>query len=76
MASWQQKVREHLTASNLPRAIRDEVVSELAFHLEDAYENARASGMPDQAAINVALRQVGDWRALRPRRSPTACLGG
>jgi len=64
MGNWQQKVREHLTACNLPRAIQDEVVFELASHLTEACEEARASGRSDDSAINLALGQVGDWRAL------------
>jgi len=64
MGNWQQKVRQNLAACNLPRAIQDEVVVELAFHLEQAYEEARAIGVSDDSAINVALEQVGDWRAL------------
>jgi hypothetical protein len=46
MGNWQQKVRERLTACHLPRAIPDEVAFELASHLTEAYEEARASGCP------------------------------
>jgi hypothetical protein len=63
MGNWQQKVRENLAACLLPREIQDEVVVELASHLEEAYEEARAV-MSDDSAIQLALKQVGDWRAL------------
>jgi hypothetical protein len=64
MGSWQQRVRENLGACLPAREIPDEVVVELAFHLEEAYEEARAVGMSDDSAIELALKQVGDWRAL------------
>jgi hypothetical protein len=64
MGNWQRKVRENLAACLLPREIQDEVIVELAFHLEEAYEEARTVGMSDDSAIQLALKQVGDWRAL------------
>jgi hypothetical protein len=64
MENWRQKVRQNLGACNLPRAFADEVVVELALHLAEAYEEARAIGLPDDSAVNVALEQGGDWRAL------------
>jgi hypothetical protein len=64
MGSWQQRVRENLGACLPAREIPDEVVVELAFHLEEAYEEARAVGMSDDSAIELALKQVGDWRVL------------
>ena len=62
MRNWRQNVRENLAVCNLPREIRDEVVVELAFHLEEVYEEARAIGMSDDSAINVSLQQVGTDR--------------
>ena len=64
MGNWQQKVRENLAACPLSGDIQDEVVVELAFHLQEAYEEARTVGMSHDSAIHVALEQVGDWRAL------------
>jgi len=64
MRNWQQKVRENLAACPLSREIQDEVVVELAFHLHEAYQEARAVGMSHDSAMNAALEQVGDWRAL------------
>ena len=75
MGNWQQKIRENLRASNLPRAIQDEVVAELALHLEKAYADARASGVCDHSASNVVLRQVGRLAGFSPE--PSACkIGG
>jgi hypothetical protein len=64
MGNWQQKVRENMAACLLSRDIQNEVVVELAFHLQEAYEEARAVGMSHDSALNVALEQAGDWRAL------------
>jgi len=64
MGNWPQKVREKLAAGLVSRGIPDEVVVELALHLEEAYEEARAVGVSHDSAIEVALEQVGDWRAL------------
>src|SRR5580704_4724165 len=43
---------------------RDEIVAELAGHLEEAYEEQRARGMSDAKALNHALGQVPNWRGL------------
>ena len=64
MSSWQQRVREHLEACGLPREIRGEIVVELAAHLEEIYEEARADDMTETAALKLALQQVGDWHVL------------
>lgn len=64
MKNWQQRVREHLDAHSLPREIRGEIVVELAAHLEETYEEARADDMTEAAALELALQQVDDWRVL------------
>jgi hypothetical protein len=64
MGNWQQNVRENLAACPGSEDTEDEVVVELAFHLQEAYEEARAVGLSHDSAINVALEQVGDWRTL------------
>ncbi len=43
---------------------RDEIVAELAGHLEEFYEEQRAQGMSDVEAFNYALAQVTDWPKL------------
>ena len=40
MPDWKKLVREHIASSALPAASREEVVRELAAHLEEAYEAA------------------------------------
>jgi hypothetical protein len=64
MNNWQRRVREHLNAHGLPREVRAEIVIELAAHLEEIYEEARADHMTEAAALALALQQVDDWHIL------------
>ena len=64
MHNWQRTVGEHLEACGVPREIRGEIVVELAAHLEETYEEARADDMTEAAALELALQQVDDWHAL------------
>jgi len=48
LCDWQKRVRERLESCGLPPAIYEEVVSELAAHLEEAYEDARSRGLTAQ----------------------------
>jgi hypothetical protein len=40
------------------------VVKELAQHLEEGYDTARARGVAESAAVEVAMQDVEDWRVL------------
>ena len=64
MKDWQKTVREHLETCRLPREIRDDIVIELAAHLEEAYANARAQGLGDAEAVEQALQEAGNWNVL------------
>lgn len=64
MNSWRQKVRQYFEGCDLPRQVRDEVTAELAAHLEEIDENARANGITQAAATELALQEVDDWRVL------------
>ena len=56
---WPQMVRERLALS-----CTEDVVSELASHLEETYADECARGTSDTEAVRIALEQVGDWQAL------------
>lgn len=56
---WAELVREHLA---LP--CTEDVVFELASHLEEIYGGACARGTSDTEALRIALEQVDDWQAL------------
>ncbi|MFZ0818597.1 MAG: permease prefix domain 1-containing protein [Candidatus Acidiferrales bacterium] len=64
MRDWQSLVRERLSGRGLTSAQQDEIVAELAAHLEDLYEEQRAQGANEPDAIRAALDEVADWRRL------------
>jgi len=57
--NWTELVRERLA---LPCA--EDVLSELASHLEEVYTDTCARGTSDTEAIRIALEQVDDWQTL------------
>jgi hypothetical protein len=61
---WQTLVRERLGGRGLSCAQQDEIIAELAAHLEDLYEELRAHGSNEPDAIHRALDEVSDWRQL------------
>lgn len=62
MPDWNKLVREHLQPYQAPH--REEVVTELAAHLEETYEAARSQGLTESAALELTLQEVCDWRVL------------
>lgn len=73
---WRREVRKNLEACNLPTELREEVISELAAHLEETYENALAVTKNENDAIQLALGEVEDWRALAARIQRARSAGG
>jgi hypothetical protein len=65
MLDWQKLVREQLVGLNLGHQEQDEVVAELADHLQEAFESLCREGMSEQGATRRALAQAADWNALR-----------
>ena len=65
MPDWQKLVREQLAGLNLGHLEEDDVVAELAGHLEEAFESCCREGISEQDATRRALTQVADWNALR-----------
>lgn len=69
MPNWQKIVREKLADDEpgnrgLPPAQRDDIIRELAAHLEECYAQARSEGLPDDSAFERTLQEVPDWHAL------------
>ncbi len=64
MRDWGALVHERLGRLELTPAQREEIVAELAGHLEDIYEERRAQGLGECQAIERALDEVADWRRL------------
>jgi hypothetical protein len=65
MPDWQKAVREQLAGLNLGHAEEDEVIAELAGHLEETYEALRRDGLPEREAVRQSLLQVRNWSDLR-----------
>jgi len=64
---WKALVRRRLGKLNLAAAQREEVISELASHLEDIVEDHLALGLSEPDAIGRSLDEVANWRALSKR---------
>jgi len=64
MHDWQELVRTRLKQNGRKTKTPDDVVAELAAHLEEIYEQSRSQGLSDAVATALALKEAGDWRAL------------
>jgi hypothetical protein len=64
MRDWNALVRERLGQLCLKSVQQDEIIAELAGHLEDMCEELRAKGLCESDAIECALNDVVDWRKL------------
>src|SRR5271155_960828 len=64
MPDWEALVAERLGGLEADAARREEVVRELAGHLEDYYLEKCSRGFSPAAAMKLALAQVADWREL------------
>jgi hypothetical protein len=64
MQDWRETVRERMDSSLLPSQDREQVIAELAAHLEERYQEARSRGLNDAAAVELTLQEVEDWRVL------------
>ena len=61
---WKALVRERLNLAELSSAQQDEVITELASHLDELCEKYRAQGLSESEAITRATHEVPDWRGL------------
>jgi len=64
MPDWRKLVRKRLSSAELPDGKREDVVTELATHLDETHEHALSKGLTRSAAIKLALQEVADWRVL------------
>ena len=67
MRDWRQYVRDRLSLADCPPDREAAIVEELAGQLDEAYDEARASGLDEQAAIAATERHIPDWGWLRER---------
>ena len=64
MPDWKALVLARMENLGLSPAQEEEIVGELAAHLEDCYEEFRAQGVAEPEAIERSLAQVTDWSDL------------
>src|SRR5688500_9018665 len=76
MHDWISEVERRLRPAKLDGAAEREIAEELALHLQDRFEELRASGIDERDARAQALAELGDADALgeRVRRARTPAL--
>lgn len=76
MPNWNHVVRERLKSKRLNLADMDSIISELAAHLEEAFDEAQAHGLAEEQALQIALQEVEDWRVLAAEIDAARCEEG
>ncbi len=61
---WKKIVRERMKSSSSPHNMNEEVIAELAAHLEETCEHMHARGLTESAALAASLQEVNNWRVL------------
>ena len=64
MPDWEQLVRDRLPLPKLPGQTREEIISELASHLEEIYQQNVVRLANEHDAVEHTLREAGDWSVL------------
>lgn len=62
MPDWEQTLRERLSGMRLDTAVQEEIIAELAGHLEDSYENFLAQGIGPKEAQMLTWAEFSDAR--------------
>jgi hypothetical protein len=65
MPDWEQIVRRELGGLGLGPKKHQEVVAELAAHLEEVFDGFLRQGVPEEEAVRHTLSQAGNWPSLR-----------
>ena len=65
MPDWREIVRDRLTPLRVGEKRHEDIVAELAGHLEDLYEDLVRQGKSESEAVQFALSTVADWEELR-----------
>jgi hypothetical protein len=63
MPDWKELVRKRISGLSLPPDSKEEVIAELAGHLEDGYQNEIARGLGETEASQHVLSEV-QWNKL------------
>jgi len=61
---WNALVRERLSGLGPHPAQQEQIVAELASHLQDLYEEGCAQGLCESEAVQRSVEEVADWHQL------------
>src|SRR5580700_9343574 len=64
MRDWKLLIEQRLAKLKLPKSQRDEVITELAAHLEDLSDEEKSHGIPESGSAVKAAYESTDWRKL------------
>jgi len=62
---WTPLVKERLGTLGLASGREEEILAELAAHLDDVYEEWIGRGVSAEEAVRLTLKEVPDWAGLR-----------
>lgn len=65
MPDWRQFVRERMAQLQAETQEREEVIEELASHLEQTYDRLRNNGAAPEQAMQGAISEVESWKKLQ-----------
>jgi hypothetical protein len=65
MRDWYAYVQSHLGSLGVARVKQEDVVAELAAHLEEYYSSLRSTGMAEEDACLQTCARAGNWKELR-----------
>ncbi len=69
MHDWRETIREKLADRHMSRSQREDLVAELANHLEDLHAELLASGIAEPEASAKCLKQLTDVQQIAAKRS-------
>lgn len=64
MPDWNRLIKKHLEREAPLGPNRENIIRELAAHLEESYDQARSRGVGEATALKISLQEVGDWYVL------------
>ena len=65
MINWKRAIQDRLAGVHIDAARRIEMVDELSQHLQDRYDELRADGAADDAALRTVLSELDDRNLAR-----------
>jgi hypothetical protein len=76
MPDWKELVRQRMSSAGSSCDLKEEIIAELAAHLEETYAAALSQGSTEKAAVEFALQEVNDWHVLAANIRQAKSEGG